>query len=232
MAADQYITLVSSLPALGPVLGAKHAPINRARLQKRLRLLTPEHHAELMSLADLLAWSRLPLAGNDEALVSRARRVIPALSSPTLAALARDRLEMRTVTAALRRRKAGQEAPQGDEAWGYSRYLVQITANWNDPEFGLTRVYPWLPEARMALEKHDAQGLERVLLEAAWRHASRHAVGHDFDYEAVAIYVIRWNLLDRWTRYDEQAAAARFASLVDQALATAPEQRNEREAAA
>ncbi|MEM9765438.1 MAG: hypothetical protein AAF968_23555 [Pseudomonadota bacterium] len=232
MAADQYITLVSSLPALGPMLGAKHAPINRVRLQQRLRMLTPEHHAELVSLAGLLAWSRLPLAGKDEALVSRARRIIPTLSSPTLAALARDRLEMRTVTAALRRRQAGQEAPSSDDVWGYSRHLGRITANWNDPEFGLVRVYPWLPEARAALEKRDSKGLERVLLEAAWRNASQHSVGHEFDYEAVAIYLIRWNLLDRWTRYDEQAAAARFASLVEQALATAPEQFTETEAAA
>ncbi|MEL6769012.1 MAG: hypothetical protein AAFP17_17675 [Pseudomonadota bacterium] len=232
MAADQYITLVASLPALGPVLEAKHAPINRARLQKRLRMLTPEHRSELMALANLLAWARLPLNGTDAALVLRARRLIPTISSPTLAALALDRLEMRTLVAALRRRQAGREAPAREEIWGYARNLSRITANWSDPDFGVARIHPWLPEARAALEKHDAQGLERVLLEAAWRHAVQHSVGHAFDYEAVALYVIRWNLLDRWTRYDAQAAATRFATLVDQALATAPQHLNEKEAAA
>lgn len=41
---------------------------------------------------------------------------------------------------------------------------------------------------------------------------------HDFDFEAVALYVVRWDLLERWTRYDAEAAAARFSTLVADAL--------------
>jgi len=223
MPGNTYITLVASLPALGPVLSAKHPPINRVRLQARFRMLEPEHRAELLALADLLAWSRLPLAGTDAALVARARRLVPALSSPTLATVARDRLELRTLVAALRRRHAGEEAPPRGQAWGYSRYLKRIEANWRDPSFGVGRIYPWLAEARTKLEKGDAAGLERILLEEAWRQAALRAVGHDFDYEAVALYMIRWSLLERWTRYDAEAAAARFGALVEQALETAPD---------
>ncbi|MEM6486737.1 MAG: hypothetical protein AAF677_00470 [Pseudomonadota bacterium] len=222
MSRDAYVTLMASLPALGPVLSAKHAPINRVALQKRLRMLRPEHRAELKSIADLLSWARLPLLGSDAALVARARRLVPTVSAPDLAALVRHRLEMRTLVAALRRRQAGQDRPPQGEAWGYSRHLGRIEANWRDPDFGVGRIHPWLAEARTLLEKQDPQGVERILLEEAWRKAERHAIGHDFDYEAVAIYVIRWNLLDRWTRYDAEAAAARFGALVDAALADAP----------
>ncbi|MEM9782571.1 MAG: hypothetical protein AAF899_08860 [Pseudomonadota bacterium] len=223
MTRDAYVTLVSSLPALGPVLSAKHPPINRVQLQRRLRLLSAEHRGELKAIADLLSWARLPLLGTDAALVARAERLIPRISSPTLQALARDRLEFRTLIAALRRRQAGQDSPprrEGrGEAWGYSRHLRRIEANWRDPTLGVGRIYPWLADARARLEAGDAQGLERILLEESWRQTERHAIGHEFDYEAVAIYVIKWNLLDRWTRYDAEAAAARFASLVDAALA-------------
>ena len=34
--------------------------------------------------------------------------------------------------------------------------------------------------------------------------------------------MVRWILLDRWTRYDAEAAAARFDQLVDDALDAAP----------
>jgi hypothetical protein len=37
------------------------------------------------------------------------------------------------------------------------------------------------------------------------------------------MYLVRWELLERWTRYDAEAAAARFSSLVDDALAAAPD---------
>jgi hypothetical protein len=72
------------------------------------------------------------------------------------------------------------------------------------------------------LDKSDAPGLERILLEAAWRHADRLVGAHDFDFEAVALYVLRWDLLDRWTRYDAEAAAARFGALIADALNVAP----------
>ena len=36
--------------------------------------------------------------------------------------------------------------------------------------------------------------------------------------EAVVFYVARWALLERWTRYDAQAAEMRFADLMDRAL--------------
>jgi len=72
MTGEYYITLMASLPALGPMLAAKHAPINRIRLESRLRQLRPEHRNELQSVADLLAWHRLPLNGVDAEFVRQA----------------------------------------------------------------------------------------------------------------------------------------------------------------
>jgi len=38
----------------------------------------------------------------------------------------------------------------------------------------------------------------------------------------VALYVVRWHLLDRWTRYDAEGAAVRFGKLIADALDAAP----------
>ncbi len=218
MAQDEYVTLMASLPALGPMLEARYAPINRVRLQARLSQLRPEHLAELTAVADLLAWSRLTLEGSDAELVRRAKSVIPALSNSTLADLARDRMELRTLVAALRRRHMGQEAPPADNDWGYGRYVRRIALAWREPDFGLGTSFPWVNAARTCLEKQDSQSLERILLEQAWRLADRLAGGHTFNFEAVALYLIRWNLLYRWTQYDAEAAAAKFDELVAEAL--------------
>jgi hypothetical protein len=53
--------------------------------------------------------------------------------------------------------------------WGYGRFVERIRANWREPGLGVERAFPWVLSARDKLEKGDAAGLERILLEAAWR---------------------------------------------------------------
>ena len=223
MARDEYVMLMASLPALGPMLAAKHAPINWVRLQERLRLLRPDHRGQLSDISHLLVWSRLPLTRTDGALVQQARELIAHLTSPTLVGLVHERLEIRTLVVALRRRHAGHEAPIDEVDWGYGRFVQRIVLSWQEPDFGLRRRFPWLDAARECLEKEQPQGLERILLEVAWRSADRFSIGHIFDFEAVVLYVLRWHLLSRWTKYDSEAAAARCSELVADALATAPD---------
>jgi hypothetical protein len=43
--------------------------------------------------------------------------------------------------------------------------------------------------------------------------------GHYLDFEAVVIYVLRWDMIARWTTYDGEEAARRFDELVEQAMA-------------
>lgn len=42
--------------------------------------------------------------------------------------------------------------------------------------------------------------------------------GHYFDFEAVIIYVLRWDINDRWAKNDEKKAIQQFEKLVEQAL--------------
>lgn len=219
----EYVTLMASLPSLGPMLAAKHPPINPDRLMTRLGMLRPEHQQEVLKVANLLDWSRIGLTEQDPDIVRRARKIIPGLSSPTLVDLVRGRMEIRTIVAALRRRQAGEDAPRADEEWGYGRYVTRIRSNWTQPGFGVTSAFPWVVRAKDRLEKGDVAAVERIILEAAWKKAAWLASQHDFDYEAVALYLTRWNLLDRWIRYDAEAAAARFAELVNEALLAAPQ---------
>jgi hypothetical protein len=47
----------------------------------------------------------------------------------------------------------------------------------------------------------------------------RVGAGHYFDFEAVVIYLMRWSLVDRWTRYKGEVAVERFRNLVDAGIA-------------
>ena len=132
------------------------------------------------------------------------------------------RLSFRTLVAALRRRQHGESAPAGNEAWGYGRWKRHIERHCGEPYFRLERVYDWLPEAVRQLEAGDSTGFERTLLGAVWNHLERQADGHYFDFEAVVIYVQRWDLIARWTQYEAAAAVRRFDALVTAGLRDTP----------
>lgn len=215
---NQYTMLMASLPYHGALFTAKRTPINRIKLDARLRVLTPEHRAILDLVENALLWYRLPLGLAEAEIIARDRKAMAEVENETLRLIIGDRLELRTCVAALRRRRAGETSPPAGRGWGYGRWLGQIARNWSEPSFRLDGVFPWLREAERLLRDGDTLGLERVLLDALWKSLGRHAAEHEFDFEAVVIYVLRWNVIDRWTRYDSAAASRRFADMVESAL--------------
>lgn len=218
LASDPYVMLIGSLPAIGPLLSDKEPPINRMRLYERLNMLEPKDRAELDALISIVSWAALDAGEDDAAFLERAERIVAAVRGEDLRRAARDRLEIRTLIAALRRRHAGEDAPADGVRWGYGRYVEKIRAHWGEPDFGVGRMFPWVLAAREKLEAGETTALERIVLEAAWNSGTRQELGHAFDFQAVAFYLLRWSLNERWARYDADAAGARFAALLDAAF--------------
>ena len=213
-----YITLMSSLPYHGDLFGARQTPLSRFQLNKRLAWLRPDHAETLRSMEDIMRWRRLELGMSDAEYLERADRVVDSLDVPLLEAVVRNRLEARTLIAALRMRRAGRPAPGPGQRWGYGRWLGVIARHWSEADFGLGRVYPWVAEASRKLEKGDVLGVDRLFMNHSWEEMSRLGAGHYFDFEAVAIYVLRWDLIDRWVQYDADAAGTRIVELANECL--------------
>ena len=215
---DRYLTLLTSLPAHGPLFGAKQTPLSRLRLRMRLDWLEPEDAEDLARLTALIDWHHLRFGVGDEDLVREAEHGIAQIHNPFARDLIVWRLELRTLIAALRGRHAGTGPPSRGRRWGFGRWVPHIARNWGEPHFRLERVYPWLPEAKRLLDDGDPSGLERLLLGTVWTHLGRVGAGHAFDFEAVVVYVARWDLVARLTRHDADAALARFDALLEAAL--------------
>ena len=112
----------------------------------------------------------------------------------------------------------GEGPPPSDTPWGFGRWVGHITRNWTDPDFRLGGVFPWLGEADRLMRADDTVALERLILEQAYRRLQRQAGEHEFDFEAVVRYVLKWNIVDRWGRYNSEAAARRFEKLAEAGL--------------
>jgi hypothetical protein len=214
----RYYQLMASLPPLLPLFESEQTPISRLRLEERLGMLTAEDRAELSAITSLTHWHRLAPDADDAHLVALAQRIVPAIRNRELREVLTWRLELRSVVAALRRRHAGLPAPSAGEAWGFGRWVRAVEANWGHPDFQLAGPLPWVPTVRQLMEQDQPYELERTLLGVSWRHHRLAAEGHYFDFEAVVLYVLRWDLVYRWLMYDGKRARQRFEQMTEAAL--------------
>jgi hypothetical protein len=160
-------------------------------------------------------FDRLSFDLTDREIVEGAEAALATIRSPLLREVAEHRLWTRTAVAALRRRHAGAPAPEKGEKWGFGPWTRTIAKSWNRRDFGLGGALPSIEEFAGLVEREDAVELEKKLLLYMWRYLSRKAEGHYFDFEAVALYVLRWDLLRRWTSQDPVAARERFDELME-----------------
>ncbi len=215
---DVYIMLMSSLPSPEALFLAKRPPLSRLKLDRRLRILAPEHARALRLTEKVLHWGDIPLSTTDAELVARARTAVREIENETVRLLIRDRLEIRTCMVALRRRQRGESAPASGTAWGFGRWTRHIARNWTEASFRLDAVFPWLREADTLLKAGETLPLQRLILQQAWKSANRRKGAHQYDFEAVVVYVLKWNIVDRWGRYHGETAVKRFDRLTEDAL--------------
>ncbi|MEM0947987.1 MAG: DUF2764 family protein [Pseudomonadota bacterium] len=213
------------MPSSERLFVAKKPPLSRLRLDKRLTALNVRDAEWLARIEGLLSWSSYDRTSELSTLVGRADALLTDLPHPTLRAIVTERMELRTAVAALRIRHRGGSVPT--EPWGYGKIAQRIAKNWADPVFGLGASLPWLQEAGDLLKKGDPLSLQRHLLDTTFRQLKRHGAGHYFDFEAVVIYVLKWNIFDRWAKADATAAAQRFSELSEEALRNFPHLQSE-----
>ncbi|MEM9557521.1 MAG: hypothetical protein AAGC60_24895 [Acidobacteriota bacterium] len=214
MARERYYMLMASLPALEPPFEEERPPMSRIRLEQRLQMLEPEDAEQLSALEDLMHFDRLDLEAQDQELIERSLRVMATIRSPLLRQVAEWRLGLRTVIAALRRREAGEPAPDRRRPWGFDPQRRALERGWQRRDFGMAGAFPWIEHLADLLQSGDARAVERQLLRLVWRYLSQKAWGHHFDFEAVALYVLRWNLVQRASSQNAVDAKARFDQLM------------------
>ncbi len=217
---DKYVMLMSSLPSPDGLFTAKHPPLSRIKLEQRLSVLSDKEKHILRTVEQALDWRLLNAEMSNEQLVTLGKQAIEQVHNHSLSLIIRNRLEIRTILAALRMRHQGHEAPRSKH-WGIGRWQAQIKSQWHDPSFGLGQSYPWIILAQKYLNDGDAIGLDKLVLEQAFTQLQRFSHQHLFDFEAVVIYVLKWNLLARSVKYNGYQAKQRFSQLVDHGMADA-----------
>jgi len=215
----KYAMLMVSLPGHPKnFIVAKNPPISRLKLNQRLSMLEIEDAQTLSVVESILHWDHLSLKINDEEVVSKSWQLINVIKNPFVKSLILWRLELRTVVAALRRRHLGLATPHKYEVWGFGPWTRRIIKFWDEPYFCLESVYPWIVEVEQHFKNDNPFELEKYVLSLVWDYYSRNINNHYFNFEGVVLYILRWHVIDRWSRYDGAAAQSRFEELVNLGL--------------
>ena len=181
-------------------------------------MLEPEDARDLDVIKSLFYWDHMSIDTSDSEMIERGLQAQAQLENEFIKEITRWRLEDRTFIAALRRSHLGQTAPLPSEKWGYGRWLQQIETHWSEPAFGFGLQLPWLADAEQFLKEENYLGLERLLLGRLWDYYGRVAGMHYFDFEAVVVYVLRWDVINRWAHYNVSKAEKRFNDMAESAL--------------
>ena len=212
-----HVMLLSSLPALPHFTRAKSLPISAERLRSRFGMLAQDDAAMLNRAWEFVRWRRGASAVTDARLVEDFERLDESSHGRLIRECVTPRLEVLTVLAALRRRRDGEATPPATP-WGIGDLIVTISRHWSHPDFGLAGRMPWLPQARVLLEQDEFLALERLLLTLAWGQLETVDRSSAYALKNVVIYVLKWDILERWLSMDPARAAARFDALLEQVL--------------
>ena len=213
-----YTTLVCSLPALPKLLEAKATPISRLQLNKRLRILSSTDSALLKEIENLLLWEHLTDDRSDQQLVLHAAQLQAKIDNKILREALMWRMDMRSLVAALRHRLRGDELGQLGKYWCYSRFEENIRRHWQHPHFQLQARFPWLVPVAQALAEEKPLQVEKILLSTTWQELDKLSQGQPFNFVSVVLYILRWDILARWTSYDHDTALRHFDQLLDDGL--------------
>jgi hypothetical protein len=210
--------LVTSLPAhKNKIFEEKQIPLSRLQLNKRLALLDAKDAEDLLKIERLLHWSHIKI-DIEQAFVNETIESINSIDNDFIKNIIIWRLELRIILAALRMRHQGQKTPPTKKIFGFDYWYFIMTKYWHEPDFGLAKQLPWLPKVNELLVANKSLQLEKFLLGVVWDHYHQLSLGHYFNFEAVIIYVLRWDIIDRWTRYNKEIALQRFNDLINSEL--------------
>lgn len=212
----KYYDLIASLPFLPHFTRADRLPITEPRLKQRLSRLTDSHAEQLQRALLLVKWRTDNWLGKTDAEhVHACRSLLESTVEKSLRRYVELRMEQQTLLAAARLKRSGIGLPSTTLPWAAGPRVSYIRNHWDEPDFHLAHLYPWLHAAQSHLDSGDAQSLERVLMDVAWRWLSQCGDRDTFAFDAVFSYVFKWDLLRSWLACDQVKAKTRFTSLVD-----------------
>jgi hypothetical protein len=188
-------------------------PISLPRLEERLKMLHEQDARVIDQIRSFILWDRQPAERTDQDVKATYQRLMSTVPNRFVRSMIQARMDMRTIISAIRRRRVGLGPPSGVGQW-----VEHIRRHYSHPQFHLQNVHPWIAPFELCLEEGDALEAQRTLFSFSYHRWSRIAEQYTFSFEAVVLYLARWEIIDRWTSRNYEAGQARFHRILSETL--------------
>jgi len=211
--------LVSSLPQLPARFDSGRLPISWPALRNRLRMLDPRDGEVTRQVGLYFLWDRQPLDRTDDEVIDRYHQLMRESTNHLVRHLVRSRTEMRLIISCVRHRAAGGQPPKWiDRIADRDSPLAHMRKHWMEPNFHLGVHHRWAEAFRKHWDAGDMREAQRVVFDERWKDWTRIAEKQTFSFEAIITYLVRWEIVDRWTSQNADAGKARFKQLIEETL--------------
>jgi len=210
---SEYFTLITSLPPMPLTLEQAGLPVNWFRLEKRLDMLSGQDREIVERLERFLRWERRPEQHTDREVIKAFEKIVTDIKYPLAHEIVTTLMDIRILVAALRRRQRDLPPPEPAGSWG--RHIVR---NWQRRNFGLGVRFPWLDELRGELAAGKVMASHRLVTSVIWDYLRKLADRHNFDFEAVMLYLVRWDVVNNWVRQDQEKGRKKFNQLTREVM--------------
>lgn len=211
----QYITLMASLPEMPPGFEVERVPISLPRLKGRLTMLTWRDQALVRRFMRFVGLENHRWDRKDEDVLLEYEEILGEMESPFVRDLVVQLADIRMLVAAVRRKLKNGTPPE----IMVGKLADRIVHNWQKPQFGLGTRFPWLAELTGLLAENHVRAAERLLNSILWQKLYNLSQYHLFDFEALAVYLARWNIVHNWvTGRDRDEGRRRLDQLVEEAM--------------
>jgi hypothetical protein len=95
---------------------------------------------------------------------------------------------------------------------------VKIRRHYQHPEFQLQGRYPWIGRFDQLLGEGQALAAEKMMFEYTYQNLTELLPDDPFAFEALLVYLARWELIERWTSMDATVGQQRFAHMIKETL--------------
>lgn len=191
--------------------------ISELRLKKRLKLLPDSERNILITLTDAVwdSWFDLEMPFSE---TQNKAKIIQDLKNPFMNNLLEWFFDIRSILVALRLRKHKSKPPEIPSEYWITRFGSKLISHWQHPDFGLKSIYPWVPNLSAQMENSNIDIVEELLLSLIWKHLDNIEDRHYFDFEALIIYLLRWKVINYWSRFNKKVTEKHILKFVDTLL--------------
>lgn len=213
---SNYTMVAASLPLLDQLDSATPL-LTELSLKQRLNLLGEDDRRLLNGISQILLSSNQRVTIPRTRLLSWKTDLERREDCPDFIKFVDQYLQLRTVIAALRYRRDGNNQSQAKDninLWSMHPLGKKICENWKEKDFAVALIVPQMQEL-LPLFDEDAYTFYSHFNILLWNMASAAKHNHWFDFDAVAFYTFRWQLAVDYRTANGKAAYERLNRAVE-----------------